>query len=90
MLHGAAKPHKGNQEQEDSHADDPRHHPDAGDQVEPLPPGCHSDQQQTHQLRRKKTMLARDKEGSTNNVSVLKKSLPQGRVTVCHGGLYAS
>lgn len=54
VLQGSAKPHKSNQEQEDAHPDDPCHHVDAGDQAEPFPPGCHSDEQQTHQLRRKK------------------------------------
>lgn len=57
VLQGAAQPHKGDQEQEDPDADDPRHHSDAGNQVKPFPPTCHSNQQQTHQLRRKETML---------------------------------
>ncbi len=61
VLHGTAEPHEGHQEQEGAHADDPRHHPDAGDQVEPFPPRCHANQQQTHQLRRKKTMLGWEK-----------------------------
>lgn len=72
VLQGAAQPHEGHQEQEDAHADDPRHHPDAGDQVEPFPPGCHSDQQQTHQLSRKKTEWR--EEGSAINVTFLRKS----------------
>ena len=55
VLQGAAQPHDGDQEQERAHADDPRHHPDAGDQAEPFPPGRHAHQQQTHQLRRKET-----------------------------------
>lgn len=51
VLQGAAKPHQGHQQQEDAHADDRRHHADAGDQAEPFPPGSHPDQQQTHHLR---------------------------------------
>lgn len=53
VLQGAAQPHQSHQEQEDANADDPGHHTDAGDQAEPLPPGGHSDQKQTHQLSRK-------------------------------------
>lgn len=53
VLQGAAQPHQSHQEQEDANADDPGHHTDAGDQAEPLPPGGHSNQQQTHQLSRK-------------------------------------
>lgn len=52
VLQGTAQPHEGHQEQKDAHADDPRHHIDAGDQAEPFPPGCHANQQQTHQLGR--------------------------------------
>ncbi|KAF3839521.1 hypothetical protein F7725_018238 [Dissostichus mawsoni] len=33
VLQGAAQPHKGDQEQEDPDADDPRHHSDAGNQI---------------------------------------------------------
>lgn len=62
VLQGAAQPHDGDQEQEHAHADDPRHHPDAGDQAEPFPPGRHAHQQQAHQLRRKETALVREKE----------------------------
>lgn len=62
VLQGAAQPHDGHQEQEHAHADDPRHHPDAGDQAEPFPPRRHAHQQQAHQLRRKETALAREKE----------------------------
>lgn len=54
VLQCATQTHKGDQEQESTHADDTRHHADAGDQAEPFPPGCHSDQEQTHQLRREK------------------------------------
>lgn len=49
VFQGAAQPHKGHHEEERAHAEDSRHHPDAGDQAEPFPPGCHPDQQQTHQ-----------------------------------------
>lgn len=52
VLQGTANPHQGHQEEEAAHADDPGHHPDAGDQAEPFPPGCHADQEQTHQLER--------------------------------------
>lgn len=51
VLQGAAKPHEGHHQEEDAHADDPRHHADAGDQAEPFPPGRHADQQQAHHLR---------------------------------------
>lgn len=54
VLQGAAQPHEGHQEEEGAHADDSRHHIDAGHQAEPLPPGCHSNQQQAHQLRRRR------------------------------------
>lgn len=50
MLQGTAKPHQSHQEEEAAHADDPGHHPDAGDQAEPFPPARHTDQEQTHQL----------------------------------------
>lgn len=52
VLQGTAKPHQSHQEEEAAHADDHGHHPDAGDQAEPFPPGCHTDQEQTHQLER--------------------------------------
>lgn len=63
VLQGTAQAHEGDEEQEDAHADDACHHPDARDQAEPFPPGCHSDQQQTHQLRKgeKTTTSALDK-----------------------------
>jgi len=53
VLQGSTEPHEGHQQQEDAHADDPRHHPDAGDQVEPFAPGRRADQQQAHQLEGK-------------------------------------
>lgn len=64
VLQSTTQAHEGNQEQEGTHADDHCHHPDAGDQAEPFPPGCHSNQQQTHQLwkRRSTLMLTREKE----------------------------
>lgn len=48
VLQGTTQPHQGHQEEEAAHTDDPGHHPDAGDQAEPFPPGCHSHQEQTH------------------------------------------
>lgn len=65
VLQRTAQPHQGNQEEEDAHTDDPRHHPDAGDQVEPFPPGRHSDQEQTHQLRKRRET----RQKKCNNVS---------------------
>lgn len=78
VLQGAAQPHQSNQEQEDANADDPSHHADAGDQAEPFPPGCHSNQQQTHQLSRKETKRWENQR--------LMKSQPQGQAAGCHGG----
>lgn len=69
VLQGTAQPHQGNQEEEDAHADDPRHHPDAGDQAEPFPPGRHSDQEQTHQLRKRRETRRRKRQKKCNNVS---------------------
>lgn len=76
VLQGAAQPHDGHQEQEHAHADDPRHHPDAGDQAEPFPPRRHAHQQQAHQLRRKETALAREKEEVQPVTSLQEVSTP--------------
>ncbi|KAF3860848.1 hypothetical protein F7725_001104 [Dissostichus mawsoni] len=40
------------EQQEHAHCDDPSYDVDARHQAEPLPPCCHPDQQQAHQLRR--------------------------------------
>lgn len=61
VLQGTTQTHKGNKEQEDSHADDACHHLDTGDQAKPFPPGCHTNQQQAHQLRGEKCDNTRKK-----------------------------
>lgn len=74
VLQGSAQPHEGNQQQEGAHPDDPRHHTDAGDQAEPLPPGCHPDQQQTHHniedIERRKCVLGANKPPADHGRSV--------------------
>lgn len=49
VLERSTQSDKSHEEQEAADADDSGHESDAGHQVEPLPPGGHPDQEQTHQ-----------------------------------------
>lgn len=50
VVYRSDEAHNGDEQQEDTHCDDPSDDVDARHQAEPFPPCCHSDQQQPDQL----------------------------------------
>lgn len=52
VLQRPDEPHQRHKEEEDPHANDHSHHPEAGDQAEPFAPGGNANHQQAHHLWR--------------------------------------
>lgn len=54
MMDGSNESHNGDQQQKEAHGNHAADDVDAGDNAKAFPPCCYDNQQETHQLRRKK------------------------------------